>query len=266
MAINLASLKRGGESKPPRILLHGPQGLGKTTFGAEADNPVFIITEDGLGTLSPAAFPKANSYSDVMEALTSLATEEHDFRTVVIDSLDWFEPLVWAQVAKNEGVPNVESIGYGKGYVLASDLWRDYLDALNYLRDFKAMTVIQIAHSEIRRFQNPLTDPYDRYEIKLHKIAAAKMLEHSDIVLFANYRIGVTKTDAGFNKKVTRAVGSGDRFLYTEERPPFIAKNRYGLPPEIPFLRDGTPWGIIAEHVPFYAQGSTQQSATQEKK
>jgi hypothetical protein len=256
MAISLASLRKGGDTKPPRILIHGPQGLGKSSFAADADSPVFILTEDGLGTLTPHAFPLAETYSDVMEALTSLATEAHDYHTVVIDSLDWLEPLIMAEVCKQHGVKNHEDIPYGKAHIYAQDLWRDYLSALNYLRDEKHMTIIQIAHSEIKRFQNPLTDPYDRYEIKLHKTASAKLQEHSDIVAFVNYRIGITKTDAGFNKKITRAVGSGDRFLFTEERPAYLAKNRYSLPPEIPFTRDGATWGVIAEHVPYFKQES----------
>ncbi|MDO8605938.1 MAG: AAA family ATPase [Phaeospirillum sp.] len=93
---------------------------------------------------------------------------------------------------------------------------------------------IQIAHTEIKRFDSPEHEPYDRYIIKLHARAAALMQEHSDAVLFANYRISTVKSDVGFNKKVTRALGSGERVLYTAERPAFLAKNRYGLPDVLP--------------------------------
>ena len=108
------------------------------------------------------------------------------------------------------------------------------LDGLNALRDDKGMTVIQIAHTDIKRFDSPEHDPYDRYVIKLHARAAALLQEHSDIVLFANYRISTVKADVGFNKKVARAVGSGERVLHTSERPAFLAKNRYGLPDTLP--------------------------------
>jgi len=253
MAISLASLNRGIDRKPPRIIIMGVQGIGKSTFGADAEKPVFVLTEDGKGKIETESFPLAKTLDDVMESLGVLAQEEHAFKTVVVDSLDWLEPLIWAKVAADQKVKNLEDIGYGKGYVFAMDYWREYLDALNWLRDNKGMTIIQTAHSEIKKYQNPETDPYDRYEIKLHKSAAGKVLEHADIVLFANYRTGITKQEMGFKKVRTRAVGSGERVLYTEERPTHLAKNRYGLPFEIPFTRDGTTWATIAENVPFYS-------------
>ena len=96
------------------------------------------------------------------------------------------------------------------------------------------MAVIQIAHTDIKRFDSPEHEPYDRYVIKLQARASALLQEHSDVVLFANYRISVSKSDVGFNKKVSRALGSGARVMHTEERPAFLAKNRYGLPETLP--------------------------------
>ena len=122
----------------------------------------------------------------------------------------------------------------GKGYAEALTVWREYLDKLNALRDRKGMVVIQIAHTDIKRFDSPEHEPYDRYVIKLQTRASALLQEHSDVVLFANYEISVTKSDVGFNKKVTRALGSGARVMHTEERPAFLAKNRYGLPDTLP--------------------------------
>ena len=213
------------------------QGIGKTTFAASAPSPIVIQTEDGLGTLDVATFPLAKTYQDVMDALTVLATEPHEFQSVIIDSLDWFEPLVWQHTLrqhptteKGVAVANIDDYGFGKGFNLATDYWRDYIDALNYLRDQRSMTIIQIAHTTIKRFDSPEAEPYDRYQIKLHRAAGGLVLEHSDCVFFANYRIGTTKTDVGFKKEVRRAIGSGERVLYTQERPAFTAKNRYGLP------------------------------------
>ena len=107
------------------------------------------------------------------------------------------------------------------------------------------MTVIQIAHADIKRFDSPEHEPYDRYVIKLHARAAALLQEHSDIVLFANYRVSTVKSDVGFNKKVTRALGSGERVLYTAERPAFLAKNRFGLPDTLPL-----DWQAFAAAMP----------------
>ena len=159
----------------------------------------------------------------MIEALAALYTEPHDFKTVVIDSVDWLEPLVWAKACRDNGWASIEDAGYGKGYVAALTFWRQYIDGLNALRDDRGMTVIQIAHTDIKRFDSPEHDPYDRYVIKLHTRAAALLQEHSDVVLFANYRISTVKADVGFNKKVNRALGSGER-VHPHRRAPGLPR------------------------------------------
>ncbi|MDP2355127.1 MAG: ATP-binding protein [Beijerinckiaceae bacterium] len=234
MAISLASLRTTTALRPPRILVHGVAGIGKTTFAASADEPVVVMTEDGLGTLQVPHFPLATNFAEVSEALDALLTEQHSYRTVVVDSVDWLEPLIWAETARRNGWPSIESPGFGKGYAEALNVWREYIDKLNALRDQKGMAVIQIAHTDIKRFDSPEHEPYDRYVIKLQTRAAALLQEHSDVVLFANYRLSIAKAEVGFNKKVARALGSGERIIHTAERPAFLAKNRYALPDTLP--------------------------------
>ena len=106
------------------------------------------------------------------------------------------------------------------------------------------MVVIQTAHSVIKRFDSPEHEPYDRFEIKLHAKASALVQEHSDCVLFANFRVSTTKSDVGFKKKVNRAVGAGERLMFTQERPAFLAKNRYSLPHELPM-----DWTTLQGHL-----------------
>lgn len=248
---------------PPRILIYGPQKIGKSSFGALADRTVFIQTEDGLDALGANAFPLSRSFDEVMKNLQSLAEEAHDFKTLAVDSLDWLEPLVWQETIvrvpfteKGKKVENIEDYGYGKGYAHAMEVWKEYIDALDYLRQEKGMTIIQICHAQIRKFENPETDIYDRYELKLQKQAAAKIMEHSDVIIFANYYVGVKKEEKNMSKEGRkRAVGTGERVLYTEERPAFMAGNRYSLPAEIPFSKDGTYWNIIAQNIPFFNKG-----------
>lgn len=245
--------------KPPRILIYGPQGLGKSTFGSLAPNPVFLQTEDGIDAIDVASFPLAKTFQQVEDYLTELCTQEHEFKTLVVDSLDWLEPLIWGEVMrvrpmdeKGRKVSHIDDYGYGKGYGYAMNIWQRYIDAINYLRNEKGMTIIQTAHAQIKKFENPETDAYDRYEIKLHKGAAARVQEHSDIVIFANYYVGVKKEDKGFGGERKRAIGSGDRILYTEERPSFLAKNRYGLPAEITFDKEGSYWQTLKQHINYF--------------
>lgn len=239
------------EYKPPRITLYGVHGLGKSTFGSLAPSPVFLQTEDGLDSLDVPAFPLAKTFGEVMNYLGELATEDHEFKTLVVDSIDWLEPLIWKQVCVEKSVATITDIGYGGGYSAALDLWSQYIDAINYLRSEKNMMIIQLAHSHVKRYENPETDAYDRYEMKLHAKAAAKIQEHSDVVLFGNYYTAVKTDKEGFTER-KRAIGSGERILYTQERPAATAKNRYGLPAEIPFDLEGNYWNVLAEHIPYF--------------
>jgi hypothetical protein len=255
MPVSLASVRRNAAPKPPRILIYGPHGVGKTSMAASAPNPIFIQTEDGLGQIDAPSFGVLKTFEEILEAIGSLYEEEHDYQTVAIDSVDWMEPLVWAFVCQQNGWTNIEQPGFGKGYVAALDAWRMLFDGLNALRDEKGMTVILIAHADVKRFDSPETEPYDRYQIKLHARASALVQEHVDCVFFANYRVSTVKTDAGFNKKVVRGVGGGERLIYTGERPAFLAKNRYSMPDSLPM-----EWVAVAEWMPFFG-GSTGTDA-----
>jgi len=243
--LSLSAVRRGQPPKPPIILLYGTHGVGKTSFAASAPNSIFIQLEDGLGQIEAPTFGLLKSFSEVMEAIEALYKEDHNYQTLVIDSIDWAEPLIWEQVCKDNGWNSIEAPGYGKGYSAALDMWRVLIDGLNALRAEKRMTIILLAHSEIRRFDSPEAEPWDRYQPKLHAKASALVQELSDCVFFVNYRVSTVKSDAGFGKKVVRAVGSGERILYTAERPSHLAKNRYSMPDTLPLS-----WDAVAEFLP----------------
>ena len=244
MAINLASLARN-TLKPPRIIIHGDPGIGKTTFAVCADKPVVIQTEDGLGSLDATCFPIAHAFGDVMEAIVSLYQEEHEFRTLVIDSLDWLEPLVWQAVCAAHGKQSIEDFGYGKGYVEALGVWRQFFDGITALRDDKGMTIVMTAHSEQKRVEDPMMPAFDTHDLKLHKRAAALAEEFADVILFAALQTNMVTEDAGFNNKRTRAVTTGQRVIHTVGQPAFLAKNRFNLPPVLPLT-----WADFAAAMP----------------
>ncbi|KPK68886.1 MAG: oxidoreductase [Acidithiobacillales bacterium SM23_46] len=226
------------QGKPPRAprrtLFYGIHGIGKSTFGSMAEKPIFVQTEDGLGEINCKRFPLAHRYNDVLMALGELYTESHEYRTVVIDSLDWLERLIWAQVCQNRGVESIEDIGYAKGYTFALTQWREVLAGLEALRNEREMMIILIAHAKIERFENPETEGYDRYSPRLHKTASAIVQEWCDEVLFATYKVLTRKVDEQFGRAQHRGIGTGERIIRTTERPAHVAKNRLSLPDEIP--------------------------------
>ena len=257
MSRSLSSLNRRSVVKPPIMIIYGTKGIGKTTMAAGAPNPVLLAIEDGVGLLDVPHWNNIASFGDVIEALGALYSEEHDRKTLIVDSLDWLEPLVWQEAAVRNGWQSIESPGYGKGYIAASAVWREYLDGIRALRDDRGMTVVQIAHDTIKRFDSPESDPYDRYQIKLHERASALLQEHADLVGFVTYRVSTKEKDVGFNQKVTRAVGGGNRVFYTEERPAYLAKNRLGLPHAIDlptkpqaWENPAKIWEALAKHLP----------------
>jgi hypothetical protein len=230
----LKQIQSGRQPRPRRVMLYGTHGIGKSTFGSMAETPIFIQTEDGLGEIDCDKLPMATRYDEVLDALSELYSEKHDYRTVVIDSLDWLERLIFAEVCAKRGVESIEDIGYAKGYTFALTQWREILEGLDALRNERDMQVILIAHSRIEKFDNPETESYDRYVPRLNKHASALIQEWCDEVLFATYRVHTRHTDEGFNRKRTQGIGTGERIIRTTERPAHVAKNRLSLPDEIP--------------------------------
>lgn len=116
MAFDLSSITRGKRLRAPKIVVYGPPKIGKSTFAASAPSAVGILTEEGLDNIDVAAFPVAKTYEDVLAAITTLANDAHEFNSVFVDSLDWLEPLILGKICRENGVDNIEKIGYGKGY------------------------------------------------------------------------------------------------------------------------------------------------------
>ena len=233
--MDLKSIRLNDTITAPRLLVYGVEGIGKSTFAAGAPNPIFILTEDGLGSLPVQHFPLATSTHDIMDAIGTLYSEAHNFGTVVVDSLDWLEAIVQREVEEKH---DAKELAYGKGAIIAAEKWRMILEGLNALRQDRGMVVILLAHTTIKRFDSPEVEPFDRYQPKLQERSNALVREWCDAVLFANYKTIVKHDDVGFNKTTNRGISTGERLLYCNERPAYMAKNRYQLPDSIPLLWD----------------------------
>jgi hypothetical protein len=224
-----AAIKKGPSKKAPRILLIGVEGVGKSSAGAQLPSPIFLCGEDGL--VGPQ-FADTPSYTpkDWVEALSFLdwiALGNHQYKSIVIDTLDWIEPKLFAHVvasAKKADIKSIEDFGYGKGYAIAADEFRQLLSRLDKVNS-KGILVLILAHSQVKAFNNPIGDNYDRYEPKVAKQIAGLAKEWVDAVLFARFDTW-SKKDGGKAK----GFGGQVRVVHTTHCAAWDAKNRYGLP------------------------------------
>lgn len=260
MAISLNDLRKVRADRPPRLLIYGPEKMGKTTLASQFPAPVFLQTEAGESAgLELDSFGHLTSYDQVIEALGSLASGDHAYRTVVLDSVSELEKLVWAKTCQLNNWSSIEQPGYGKGYVETDYGWREVVDALNYLRNERGMIVILIGHATITRFDDPETQSYSRYDIDLHKRAEAMLKREVDAILLVKKDVTI-KTEQPGGKGRARADGGDTRWIYTQGRPAFTAGNRYSMPPRLEF-REGQGFAALAPFFPQPAPLAPQKEA-----
>lgn len=227
MANSVTTVIRGKSDRPPKILIHGEHKIGKTEFAAGAKQHVFIGNENGAPQIEINRFPTPATWGEVIEQVLFLLEEQHDYRALVLDTLDWLEPVLWDDLCRNSNnKSHIEDFGYGKGYELALDEWRKFLRMLEKLNERRQMTIIALAHSHVRNVQNAEGSDYDRWELKFHKKAWPLWCEWVDVIGFATKPIKVDK-----NGKATP--GAGRHVLRTRNSPAFVAGSRWSLPDPI---------------------------------
>jgi hypothetical protein len=226
------NLRTGKQAVPPRICIFGGHGIGKSTLASRFPAPIFISTEDGIDSLDVTSFPKAETIDDIVTSIKTLLKEDHEFKTVVIDSVDWLvEPLISDSVNKQY---DEKQQAYGKGQMYMAEEFREILQGLDALRLRRGMNVVLIAHAAVVKFEDPRTDPYDRYQPKLPKACNALLQEWVDVLAFAAFKVIIKKSDAkGFDTAKARGVTTGERLLHFVESPAYAAKNRYNCPDEV---------------------------------
>ena len=213
---------RGVKPAPPRIILYGLEGIGKSTFAAGLPSPIFVQTEDGLNNIDCARFPLPVNFDDVIRQLCEVNNYGDEFKTVVIDSLDWLERIIWDAVSSENKVDNIEKIGFGKGYVMALTYWKKVLAALDILRKNNKIICL-LAHAVAEDYSDPEVQGIKRFTPRLHKGARSLLTEWADCVLLATREHGA-------------ALGEVDnpRILRTTPMPYQFAKTRYPLPETLP--------------------------------
>ena len=214
---------------PTKGLVYGLPGIGKSSLAAAFPSPVFLDTERGTSSLDVARIEIA-SWDELRQAIAELGSTRHEFKTVVIDSIDWAEEMLGQAICKEHSKASLQDFGYGKEAVYLREGIAKLTSACNGLIG-AGMHVVFIAHAKIEKVSLPdLTDSYDRYTINLSKHVTPKVKEWCDVMLFCNYK---TQTVEGKDKK-TKAVGGKRRVMYAECSAAWDAKNRYGLDAELP--------------------------------
>lgn len=224
----LELIRRGKQPGADRVLIYGPEGVGKSTFAGQAEDVVFQATEDGVRFLDTASLPEPKTFSDVLEQYAALIDGEHEFKTLVIDTLDWLEALIIEAVCDENDWKSIEDPGWGKGFVQVGLKWRQVISHLDRLRA-KGMQIILVAHSDVKMFNSPDEEGYSRFTLAMSKVGSAICKQWVDSVLFARYE---TFTKKGKDQQV-KGMSSGRRLLHTTWKAAYDAKNRCGLPEEI---------------------------------
>lgn len=225
-------ITRGMIQRALKVVIYGPEGIGKTTFASHFPAPLFIDTENSTDFIDVARFPKPSSWTMLLEEVNSAKRYIGQYLTLVIDTGDWAEMLCKKHILASRSMTSIEDAGYGKGYVYLAEEWGKLLNALTELRD-AGMNVVLTAHAMMRKFEQPdELGAYDRWELKLEKKTAPMTKEWADMILFANYETYIIKETKGAAKG--KAQG-GKRVMYTTHHPCWDAKNRQGLADKLPF-------------------------------
>ena len=265
-ASRLAKVRKGRIRAPLRFIVYGPHGVGKTSLAADAPDPIFFDIEEGSSLVDVARYSfrdDANghvptSYSEVLAGIDDLTFSEHPFKTLVLDTADRLESLLWkgmmdrdsqtsAANPKGKTFTSIEDYGYGKGYIMAVEEWRSFCERLDRLRAARQMDIVIIAHEQIRPFKNPEGEDYDRYQLRINDKAAGFLKEWSDVTAFACFEDSAAKLP-GAKTDRPKGFSTGRRILRLSRTAAFDAKSRVTLPEEVEIAMEN-PWAPLAAAV-----------------
>ena len=227
------NITRGKKQTAIKLVVYGPEGVGKTTFASQAPGVVFIDTEGGTAHIDVARTDPPASWAELIDQVKWFGKHPDKVGTVCIDTLDWAEKMAIRDVCEAKKITSIEEIAYGKGYVLVRDRFIQLLEELDKLRA-KWINIILTAHAQIKKFEQPdEMGSYDRFTLKLNEKNVSPLIkEWSDILLFANFKTDVVTAGDGKTKK---ARGGQKRVMYTQHSACWDAKNRFGLDDPLPF-------------------------------
>lgn len=257
----LAKVQKGRMKMPWRYIFYGDNGVGKSTLASHAPSPIWFDIEDGSGRLDVARYMFRDeagghvpqSYQEILSAISDLMVNEHDYKTLVIDTLDRLEALLWQYMVRRDNetrkptkgkLLSIEDYGYAKGYTYAVDDWRALCVQLDRLRSTRGMSVILLGHSQIKTFKNPEGDDYDRYQLRINAKAGDFLREWADVTGFCCFEEGGSKLEGDRPKGWT----TGKRLVRFQRSAAYDAKTRLVLPEHVELDAEDA-WGPIKKAV-----------------
>lgn len=255
---------KGKIKKAKKVVIYGPEGIGKSTFASKFPDPVFIDTEGSTNDMDVARLPRPTSWIMLLEELQYVEKNPGVCKTLVIDTIDWAEQLCVEHICAKHNKSGIEDFGYGNGYVYTKEEFGRFLNKLTDVIE-TGVNVVLTAHAQLRKFEQPdEMGAYDRWELKLGKKTQSQtsplVKEWADMLLFCNYKTySIAVDDKG---KKHKAQG-GKRVMYTCHHPCWDAKNRYNLPEECE-LDYGVIAGIIEQTTQMLPSGTEQKATVRE--
>lgn len=251
--IDLKNVKPKVIYVPPKIILYGRNGIGKSTFALKAPSPIFLDLDENIYEL-PCISNKTlgvqiRTYDDVLAFLGTLFNQDHEFKTLVVDSLSSLEKLIMQKVVLTTNNVNVTSFGdfkYGAGHLKMMPLWEEFLQKLKNLWNHKKLIIILLAHFKEKREENLTGTSYLQYQINLYEKSSELLRNWCSCVLFAEDEIVLEDEAIEFNRKISK-VKNSTRIIHTDGGTTFLAKNTYNLPSKLPL-----DWQTLFKHIQSY--------------
>jgi AAA domain len=217
----------------PIIVIYGEEGAGKTTLASTFKNSVVFLFEQGIPRgIVVDAIEGATSFDATMSLLNEIFKDPQGYRTVVIDTGDALEALVIQATCQQHNLKSIEQLPYGRGYYEASGLWRRILNALATIRNKHGITIVITCHAIVERIDDPRVPSYTSYQLRLHRRTRSLLMDAADCVFFLGDDLRVVTESTGFGER-NRGASDTKRYLFTERRPAFAAKNRFSIPSKI---------------------------------
>ena len=227
-------ITRGRVKKALKIVLYGPEGIGKSTLAAQFPGAVFIDTEDSTAHMDVARFDKPSSWQMIKDQADWVRTHPGEVGTLIIDTADWAEQMEIADLCKKNGWDSIETPGFGKGYTYSAEEFGKLLNILQGCVNV-GVNVVITAHAQLRKVELPEEmGAYDHWEMKTSKKVAPMIREWADAVFFLTYKTVIINVDGKGQTKGKNKAQGGRRVMHTNHTPFWDAKNRFGLPDEIP--------------------------------